>query len=302
MTEQAEITDRLAAAEQSHVRQERVTSMMMALLVIVGVVALFLGLIWLTNQLWNPRPTVAVELVNVMAGDATGGMDTRWDDTLAPVENLAPEDRPEELIPETEMVPPAVMETLAEQAALVDVPSPEDRPDNAGETGSPGAHEGWGGETEGFLGSGKQRGWILTYGQPQSLDEYARMLDFFDIELAMKVGENELVYVTDLASASPTRYSGRGSKEHRLHFGWQMGSPRRQADVQLLRKAGLMAGRRVVVQFFPEELVRELRRLELKHAGGRPADQIRVTRFGVRRAGRGYEFHVLSQTYRDGAA
>jgi len=287
------------AAEQMESKHERVTSMMMAMLVIVAVVALFLGLLWLTNQLWQAEVAIGVELIDIVAGDAEGGMDTRWDDTLAEVENLAPEDMPDELIPETEMVPPAIMTDIAKNVALLDDPSEEDNPDNTGQSGSPGPSEGIGGDTFGIRGSGKQRGWMLSYGSNRNLQEYARMLDHFGIELAMKVGQDELVYVSRLASSDPRRRSGRGSRDNRLHWGWQMGSARRASDVKLLRKAGLIAGRRVVVQFIPMKLERELLRMEKQRAGGRPRSEIRVTHFSVRPKGGGYEFYVVSQTYMD---
>ncbi len=51
----------------------------------------------------------------------------------------------------------------------------------------------------------------------------------------------------------------------------------------------------MVLQFFPAELENRLAYMELQYQG-RKAKDIRRTRFGVRVAGKGFEFYVMEQS------
>jgi hypothetical protein len=77
---------------------------------------------------------------------------------------------------------------------------------------------------------------------------------------------------------------------------WQ-GGTRKQADIQLFRRAGIEVGNSVIFQFYPKPIENQLAVLERDFARGRPTREIRKTYFTVNRAGRGYEFAVKSQTY-----
>jgi hypothetical protein len=78
---------------------------------------------------------------------------------------------------------------------------------------------------------------------------------------------------------------------------WRTGSLK-EADRELLRRAGIVSGGRDILQFYPPEVEAQLAQAEKQHAGPRDVESIRKTVFGVRRAGDGYEFYVIEQHYR----
>ena len=69
-------------------------------------------------------------------------------------------------------------------------------------------------------------------------------------------------------------------------------------DRQLLARAGIATDRRVVLQFYPTNVEKQLLRLEAKAAGEKTPSEYLKTVFAVRSAGSGYEFYVVDQTFR----
>ena len=55
-------------------------------------------------------------------------------------------------------------------------------------------------------GDGESRNWGFVFRKGKTLNEYARQLDFFDIELGVLMPDNKLVYVTDLAENSSAQF------------------------------------------------------------------------------------------------
>jgi hypothetical protein len=130
-----------------------------------------------------------------------------------------------------------------------------------------------------------------------NLDEYARQLDFFQVELGVAGGGNPNVeYVSRLATATPRVRIGAPKDERRLRFLHRTGELR-QADRQLVAKAGVNATGRVVFQFYPQETYLQLLAKEHERMGNRRIKDVLRTVFGVRgNAGR-YEFFVIDQQY-----
>src|SRR5262249_48124894 len=166
--------------------------------------------------------------------------------------------------------------------------------------GQPGSAEGTGRRP---LGSGpgsgggfpREQRWLVRFGDQANLEEYARQLDYFGIEFGAVVGE-KLVYISKLASARPQmRTATGGADEKRLYMTWR-GGGRKQADLQLFRKAGVEVGAGVIFHFYPKETEDRLARLELAYRNRR-ANDIRRTFFSVNRVEGGYEFSVAHQTY-----
>src|SRR5207244_1775005 len=112
-------------------------------------------------------------------------------------------------------------------------------------TGKRSSKLGTGGPAYGFgPGDGgipPEQRWSVNYPAGQSPEAYARQLDFFNVELAVPVG-NTLVYGAHFSSPTPTRRVGLPSADmERLYF-LERGQNRKPAQVALLRKAGIDVG------------------------------------------------------------
>jgi hypothetical protein len=66
----------------------------------------------------------------------------------------------------------------------------------------------------------------------------------------------------------------------------------------LLTQAGIETSGRAICQFYPPDLENQLAVLEERARESRPLRDIRRTVFGVRTAGRGYEFYIVEIQWR----
>jgi hypothetical protein len=154
------------------------------------------------------------------------------------------------------------------------------------------------------LGFGPGRGggvprelrWFIKFASENSLEEYARQLDYFGVELGVLYPEGRLVYVTNLSQRSPTkREVASAADEQRLYFTWQ-GGERQEADIKLLAKAGVQVGQGRILHFYKTDTENRLAVVERNFAN-RKAKEIRRTYFAVVKQGQGYTFEVTRQTY-----
>lgn len=130
------------------------------------------------------------------------------------------------------------------------------------------------------------------------LTAYAKQLDFFKIELAAMGGGKELVdYAAQLSQRQPSRRSGSSTQEKRLYMTWRSGEMI-EADKALLTSAGIDTAGRVVLQLYPPETEALLAELEQQQLGERSLKDVRRTVFGIREQGPKYEFYVIAQEYR----
>lgn len=143
---------------------------------------------------------------------------------------------------------------------------------------------------------GRSLGWEIRFDPGNTLETYAKQLDFFGIELGVLLPDNQILYVGNLSKAEPTLRQGPADQESRYYFTWRQGELL-AADRELLRKAGVDPKDRLILKFLPDKWVAELLRLE-KQQAGQKGQNVRETRFGIRAAGEGYEFYVLEQIYR----
>jgi hypothetical protein len=279
-------------------RYERVASMLVSLLIMAGAAVAVLFLIWVTTQIFVPPLAMPVLLEDLGGGDPEGVLG----------ESIFIEGPPdEEIAEETDLEEPAVQEMVAmitdviatRQADLDDPRLTEEV-----ETGGGGGSEGTGnarplGEGAGGKG-GVHRGmrWIILYKEGGSLDEYARQLDFFKIELGVRQGET-VTYASNLSAARPNTRTGARSAEQRLLFLWDSGTLQ-QADRELLSRAGVQATSKVI-QFFSPETENLLANLEMEYLQrkhpGRDLRTVRRTKFSVQPGAGGYVFVVVDQTY-----
>ncbi|MFO0919216.1 MAG: hypothetical protein U0872_13000 [Planctomycetaceae bacterium] len=168
-------------------------------------------------------------------------------------------------------------------------------------TGKPGSARGTGraglGHGPGVSGFPREQRWFVQFGGKSSVEEYAKQLDFFRIELGSLLPDGRLAYLTKMSSAQPSvRYVQTGKDEKRLYMSWQ-GGERRTADVELFQKAGIkIPPESPVFHFYPPELENKLAVLEHDYRG-RPAKDIRRTYFEVVPGGGGYALRVTRQLF-----
>ncbi len=272
---------------------DSVSSLLIALLIMVGVCVGAMFVIWLTSRLMFTYRTVPVELVEYAGrGDHAAGF-------ARDMEPPGPEELEEEMYePQMEATLEAVTDVVTTQASALDAIA------TAAEVTAKGG--GGLGDSRGPGPEGEGRSdiippwerWEIRY-TTSGLDPYARQLDFFKIELAAAGGTPLVDYAFNLAKAKPDRRTGKPEDEKRMYMTWQNSSgPLAAFDRQLLAKAGVNTQRRLVLQFYPRETELKLLRLEAENARGRDAREFLKTIFGVRSAGSGYEFFVIDQFFR----
>ena len=293
-------------------KYDRVSSMLLAMVMGALIVFGWLSLIAATTSAYQARVVQPIEVIEVSGGG--GGTPEGKVGSIEEV-NVAggeaadmasnnEEDASAFEEPALESKPAAMLDTVeeaGEELAEVDVAAVVP---NGGKvaTGKRRSKVGTGGPGYGFgPGDGgvrREDRWSIIYKTGQTPDEYARQLDAFGVELAIPSG-NQLVYVSHFSSAQPTKRIASGSEDKRLYFVWQ-GQGRKESDIALLTRAGLQVGDSVIFQFYPGKVESILEQLEVRHKGKQPGE-IRKTRFGVVQTRDGYTFEVLSQDYLRGS-
>ena len=274
-------------------RYDHVSSGMIAMVLALLITCASLLVWWFSN-----RPPVQDDFTPVEMLELPGGVETGSPDETLKVES------PEEEIPD-----PAVVEEqdevqieevlenvieLSDQATNQLQPTYETDVQNSGKIGSA---SGTGGRALG-MGPG-ERGlpraerWFITFADRDTIDEYARQLDFFGIQFAVLSPGQPAQIISNFSAARPdVRQLAQGSGDQ-LYFSWQGGS-RQQSDSQLCEKAGVQVGNRSILHLYPKETEARLAQLERQYRN-RPPEQVRRTYFIVQREGRGYKFVVTRQ-------
>jgi hypothetical protein len=285
---------------------DRVSSWLVALLVVVGVLVACLMMIYFSRQLIVERFAVPLTAVQ-SGGGGTGGVGAPGfgNDLEPPGTEEAPE-----------LSEPTIAETLSAVASAVATKSAiitDDTIDvgiepvegaSLGDRRQPGYGGGKGGGIGGGIGSGfgpgrggppEPRREVRF--EPASLREYAQWLDYFKIELGVLGRDNKVYYAYNLSGAKPEVRVGEPAQEQRLFMN-PANSPFAALDRRLAAKAGIADKGEIILQFYPEAAQTILYDLELKRAGGRSREQIRQTVFRVTRTGDRFVFSVEEQLYR----
>lgn len=285
---------------------DRVTSLLLA--VIVGA-ALILGWLWLvfaTNRAYQARVTAPLEIVEVGGGGGgspegeLGGVETVNVPGGAAADRASNNEEEAGAFeePSVEAMPAAMLDTVAEAGqSLAEVDLGAVMPTGGRvATGKRASKIGNGAVGFGFgPGDGgvtRQDRWSIVYDPGQTPDEYARQLDGLGIELAVVSGK-QMIYVSRFGQDVPVKRVGTGVGDNRLYFLWR-GQGRKGSDLALLRKAGIDVGEGVILQFYPPGVEQTLAELEARHRGRTPAE-IRRTQFRVAAVGERYGFEVASQ-------
>lgn len=273
---------------------ERVASMLLALLILTGVVVFCLFMAWLGAKVFfPPLKSVPVRLEQVGGGIESGvvGESMQMDSPT-----------PQDVAQESDLVEPEFQDTLKTVLDAVAVRQAD--LDNPAETEQETTNKAGGqqigtGKIAGYgSGPGKpgippQLRWQIHFDAGNTLENYARQLDFFGIELGI-LNDNQVIYAKNLSKAKPDTYTGPGgAAEQRLYFSWRHGKLR-EADRELMQRAGVPTTNKMVLQFYPDATEQLLLRLELDYKGI-DASRIRKTTYGIRPQGQGYEFYVTDQ-------
>jgi hypothetical protein len=286
---------------------DRVTSILMAVVIGALLVVGWLLLVYATNQAYASRVTAPLEIIDVFGGgggspEGTEGSTEKIDVAGAEVGQQASNNEEEAADfeePSVQETPAAMLDAVAEAGeSLAEVDLGAAMPSGgAVASGRRASKLGTGGPGLGFGpgdgGVAREQRWSIVYNPGQTIQEYARQLDALGVELAVISGDKQLTYVSNFSSPTPTKRYGTGQGDDRLYFLWQ-GRGRKASDVALLQKAGVEVGEGVVIQFYPKQVEAALAQLEVRYRGKQPSE-IRVTRFSVVPRGDSYGFEVLAQ-------
>ncbi len=267
---------------------DRTSSVLIALLMMVGMVVLGLVIIYFTSRVYKRNVAIPVTPISPPSGPKKpAGMD--------PNKTPGSENAPEELEPKLESKLNMMAGLVAAQSALLD--SEEFDPLASAPKG-----EG-GGDPRQADGDGSGNGppepqRELRF-EPESLDDYARWLDSIGTEIAVLGYDNKIYYAANLAAASPKVRTGEPKEETRLYFN-TAGTPLAPLDRQLAQKANIFNRGALILQFCANEthgLILGLEQQEAENNRRQPID-IKRTIFRVQKQRGKYEFSVEKQEYK----
>jgi hypothetical protein len=272
---------------------DRAAGWMIALNILVGFSVLLAFLIWLSSVLEFKPDQAMLTLVENVAGRGDHAAGFARDVEAPGIEELE-----EESEPKVEQLLEAVTDVVSNQAAALDSMQTNMFSSNVGSGLGDSRPPGPLGEGENIIPRAER--WEIRYNS-NSIDAYAKQLDFFEIELGAVGGKKTVDYASRLAESSPARREGPGGdSEKRLYMTWTTGALKR-FDRELLAKANIATQGRIMAQFYPANVENELANLEmayLRKNGKTHIREVKRTVFGVKRTGSGFEYFVISQVYR----
>lgn len=273
--------------------QDRASSMVVALLVLLGLVVLLMFLVWLGNRLKYNPPVVPVTLGQLGgggSGDSTPGAEQQ-------LEDVSPEEVQD--LQEVNVEQTLQMVTDAVSTQVVNLESLEMGASGLGSGEGTGTGDGRGPGPGGDGTETQMPDWEVRF-NASSIEVYAQQLDFFGIELgAIGGGKTTVDYASKFTLPKPVVRSAPGKDEKRRYLLWRKG-PLAAADKTLLGKAGVDTNGRIILQFLPPPVETQMATLEAEQAKGKRLSEIRRTVFGVRGTPGKFEFHVIEQDYRAG--
>lgn len=288
---------RLPATELEISRYDQVAGLLVAVLVVLGFVTLLMFVLWLSSRLFLLQPPVAVTMLEDVGGGGSG-------ENLAGAQQELQEPSPEEV---QQVEEPSVSDSIDALTSIVSAQAQQLESFEGASSFGKGVGDGQGdGRGPGPGGPGTSDGvpawerWEVQMAA-NTLQEYARRLDFFQVELGVAGGGDPNVqYISALSSPKPKVRVGAPKDEKRLRFLHRSGELR-QADRALAAKAGVNTNGRVVFQFYSPKTYDTLLRLENAKLGSRRIKEVKRTVFGVKAVGQRFEFFVVDQEYVGGA-
>ena len=277
---------------------DHVSSWTISLFVGIALLCACVVAVWLTNRLPTPPQAVPVEIVEAPGGFEDGSPEEtlRVDSPEPEVHDASPAEVQSD---KTEIA--EALETVVELSESATQQVQQQFDTGIQNTGKAGSARGTGkkglGIGPGTGGMPREQRWYVRFGDRAGVDEYAKQLEFFGIELGALLPDGRLVYINKLTQPNPTaRYVDSGKEEQRLYMTWQ-GGDRRSADVELFKRAAVeVRADTAIFHFYPKSTESSLAQLELNYRN-RPVKQIRRTYYAVEPGRNGYQFTVLRQIY-----
>jgi hypothetical protein len=285
---------------------DKVSSLLLAL----GV-AIVAGVVWAFSLFWTtipPKPPVFVpmEIVRITGGGVEDGDPNETLNIESPEETsdeVKQQDEVPEVVTISDFADTAAeqMESFSGDLASAEAVQSEAQQAQFGTGERNGNSKGTGNRRPLGFGPGNGGGvaaelrWFIRFADGSSLTEYAKQLDFFNIELGSVLPDGRIAYISGLAGSPKVRYGTSGKDEKRLYMKWE-GGERRKADEKLFLKAGITVGRNVIFHFYPQQTEQMLVQMEMAFAN-RNLREVRRTYFVVNTKGAGYEFQVTRQMY-----
>ena len=271
---------------------DRVSSLMISLLLTAGLTTVVLVAGWLSIRIYQSRQSgcvpVGAIIDDIGEGGGQSGGSSRLDDTLTE-RDAGPDAGSADPVPDAAVIR-AAADGSAADAAAIDDPWDSQRSRQPSGTGP--------NDGEGHGRKGRPRNWEVVFGKGLTLDEYARVLDFFKIELGVVRPGGKIEYAFHLSRARPdTRTITEAYKNEQRYWLRWTDSELKQADDALLQRAGVDP-EGWLLKFVPRQTELLLLNLELAAAGSDRRGDVKRTRFGVRKTTEGYAFFVLEQTYK----
>ena len=189
---------------------DRASSWSMVLFAAVGIVCLGVVSKWLADRLPPPPEGVTMELVELPGGfeDGTPGETLRVDSPLPEVRDAAPVEEVSDRVEIAEAL--STVADAAESGVGLAVASDQSQPqfDTGIENkGRPGSAKGTGrkglGVGGGTGGFPREQRWFVRFGDKAGIDEYAKQLGFFGVELGALLPDSRLAYLSKLNQPVP---------------------------------------------------------------------------------------------------
>ncbi len=219
-------------------RFDRVTSALVTALILVGSVVAGLLVVFFSVRLYEPPKSVPVVLASA-PGHGIGSLGEEFS-----VEPPAPDEALDPATFQPTMALSLVTEAINQRDLQVGQPSLTDRPLREGRGARDSRRAGSGGPGERVA---RPQRWELRF-EGGSLNEYAAQLDFFGVELGVVRPTGAVGYASRFLEDPPVRRTGQAADEARLYMTWRSGDLK-DADRELLRRAGVAAGSLEILQF-----------------------------------------------------
>lgn len=268
---------------------DRVQSLVVALLVLLGSTVAVLVIIFLFRK-FNPEKAVPdlIPINTALRGELPKG-------TAEDIEPPGLEDAPQLDQPDLQETLKELSTALTSKTAML-----SDEVFNTANQASQGSglgHKDGTGTKPGGGGNAPPK--ELRF-NPQSIDDYAQMLDYFGATLAvLDPRSKRIFYAKNLTAAKPTTWDEPYSPPQSFYF-VARGAPLQPLEIQLARKAGIMKVGATLITLWPEDKAQLIYRQEQEwmHSKGRKSiDEIEKTFYRVEKKGREYEIKVEDQTY-----
>ncbi len=277
---------------------DRVSSMLVALVMLCGLAATIMFVMWLARNISFDKtlPIIAAPFEPIGTGEFAEGIAQEFEEPG--VEELADVPEPQ-LADAVESLTDAISSVAANFADFDGTAELMGTGTGLGDSRARGP----GGDGKGGKGGGQR--WQVHF-VTTTLAAYGQQLDYFKIEIgSLHRSLPNIEYARKFSQQKPDRRVGdRASekKERRLWLNWPKNSKLRDYDVQLLKAADITVDKqRLIIQFYPIDLQNELLKLELdslnRQVPKRTVEDVLHTHFNVRKTGSTYELSVKGHDF-----